>query len=208
MKSNVAFEFELAPWTYHSCDAEDVARCKEYNGRMLWKHCPKLCKWYRECQQKTLMGKSSYHFFYWTIFGVLWICCRWGSYYVRVQFLEQTDARWRRTSYRPPKSTFRKRRNLHAVGKANTHSKNSYCAVSTGTPMPFVVFTEDGTRSLRTGVLRDVVTSKATRGNPAGVRTNCNSDRYPAHVQCVEFISTKSKSSLFQLNPILCRYWQ
>ena len=85
-----------------------------------------------------------------------------------MQFLEQTDARWRRTSYRPPKNTFRKRRNLHAVGKANTHSKNSYCAVSTGTPMPFVVFTDDGTRSLRTGVLRDVVTSKPHGEIPQG----------------------------------------
>ena len=32
-----------------------------------------------------------------------------------MQFLEQTDARWRRTTYRPPKNTLRKRRNVHAV---------------------------------------------------------------------------------------------
>ena len=65
----------------------------------------------------------------------------------------------------------------------------------TSISMAFIIFTEDGPRGLRPRLLRDVVSSKATRGNPAGVRTNCNSNRYPAHVQCVEFISTKSKSS-------------
>ena len=59
--------------------------------------------------------------------------------------------------------------------------------------MPFVIFTEHGARGLRLGLLREVVSSKATLGNPTGIRTNGNPDSKPAHAQCVEFISTTVK---------------
>ena len=70
---------------------------------------------YRECQQKSHLGKLGYHFFYWTVFGVLWICFRWWLPDALVQFLVETDNYGRRTTPSRNETAVLKRTNLHVV---------------------------------------------------------------------------------------------
>ena len=93
-----------------------------------------------------------------------------------MEFVQCSDAIFRSNGHtaashhlRPSASTFRKRKNLHAVGESIlSKTRPAYHS--------FPFFAEDGVSTLCTGLLWNVISSKTTPGNPAEIRANGTSD--------------------------------